>query len=110
MIEHKLNNKPNNPLGVGSFFGISTGCFFGTGYGFIIGFGKVTYSSNGTCIIYPSRNPFLHGGFLTGCYCGIAVGFGFGNGLANTIGITKKFKVTFPSHSFVLFDRNKLTK
>jgi hypothetical protein len=104
MFEDKPDKTTFNPLSIGNFFGISTGCFFGTGYGFIIGFGKVKYNSKGACIIYPCRNPFLHGGFLTGCYCGIAVGFGFGNGLANTIGITKKLKITFPSHWFTLFD------
>ena len=104
MFKNKTTKTTYNPLNVGSFFGISTGCFFGTGYGLIIGFGKVRYNSNGTCVIYPCRNPFLHGGFLTGCYCGIAVGFGFGNSLANTIGITKKFKLKFPSHSFILFN------
>ena len=104
MFENKSDKKSYNPLGLGSFFGVSTGCFFGTGYGFIIGFGKVRYNPNGTCIIYPYRNPFLHGGFLTGCYCGIAVGFGFGNGLVNTVGITKKFHLKFPTNSFVLLD------
>jgi len=109
MSENKLKNKIFNPLGIGAGFGISTGCFFGTGYGFIIGFGKVKYNTNGTCIIYPHRNPFLHGGFLTGCYCGIAVGFGFGNGLANTLGLVKKFNIKVPSKSIVFMDfiRNK---
>ena len=97
MSEYNSKCKIYNFLKTGGFFGISTGCFFGTGYGFVIGFGKIRYNSKGTCIAYPSRNPFIHGGFLTGCYCGIAVGFGFGNGLVNIVGITKKFKPAFPT-------------
>jgi hypothetical protein len=81
-----------NPFDIRGFFGISTGCFIGTGYGFIIGFGRQFCSKSGLSIVYPSRNPFAHSGFLSGCYCGIAVGFGFGSGMTCNFGIEKKFE------------------
>jgi hypothetical protein len=88
------NQKANfkNPFDIRGIFGISTGCFIGSGYGFIIGFGKQFYSGPGLNIVYPSRNPFAHSGFLTGCYCGIAVGFGFGSGITCDFGVEKKIE------------------
>lgn len=87
---HRTNLK--NPCDIRSFFGVSTGCFTGTGYGFMIGFGRQFYPRSGLCIVYPSRNPFAHSGCFNGCYCGIAIGFWFGSGITGEFGIEKRFK------------------
>mmetsp|Transcript_8962 Transcript_8962/g.17395 ORF Transcript_8962/g.17395 Transcript_8962/m.17395 type:complete len:112 (-) Transcript_8962:488-823(-) len=84
-----------NPFDIRGFFGVSTGCFIGTGYGFIIGFGRQFSSNKGLCIVYPSRNPFAHSGHISGCYCcycGIAVGVGFGSGITCNFGVEKKIE------------------
>jgi len=89
----QFNNRQTNlknPFDIRSFFGISTGCFIGTGYGFIIGFGRQFSSNTGLCVVYPSRNPFAHSGLISGCYCGIAIGVGFGSGITCNFGIEKK--------------------
>nr|UXY87097.1 hypothetical protein 1634Bnrm1_p057 [Cryptomonas sp.] len=103
MCIKKSIDKKFSPFGMRRFFGISSGCFFGTGYGLVIGFGKIYNISNSVHIICPSRNPFIHSGLLTGCYCGIALGVGFGSGLVNTIGITEKIRFTFPKFNHSLF-------
>ncbi|AFP65466.1 hypothetical protein CMESO_296 (nucleomorph) [Chroomonas mesostigmatica CCMP1168] len=79
-----------NPFDFRGFFGISTGCFCGSGYGFIIGFGRQFYSGSGVCLVYPSRNPFAHSGYLNGCYCGVMVGLGLGSGMTCDFGVEKK--------------------
>jgi hypothetical protein len=81
-----------NPFDLGGFFGISTGCFIGTGYGFIIGFGRQFDPSSSFNLVYPSRNPFAHSGLISGCYCGIAVGVGFGSGMTCNLGFEKKIE------------------
>ena len=81
----KFNIKP--------FAGFSLGCFIGTSYGVFIGFGKIFHSGNGMCIVYPSRNPFLHKGYISGCYCGLALGAGFNTGILYNFGIKKNLEI-----------------
>lgn len=91
---HFKKNKASfkNPFDLRGFFGISTGCFIGSGYGFVIGFGRQFNSNGGLCIVYPSRNPFAHSGHLSGCYCGIAVGVGFGSGITCNLGVEQEIE------------------
>lgn len=95
------SNKKNS-FNIQLFSGLSIGCFIGTSYGFFIGFGKTFYTGTGLCVVYPSRNPFLHKGYLSGCYCGIALGVGVNTGIICSFGIKKNLKKPFLNFSNLL--------
>lgn len=77
-----------------SFIGISVGCFFGSGYGFFLGLGQICCVKNKISLVYPSRMPFLHIGYLGGCFCGVAIGYGFTNGAGFSMGFKEQYEIS----------------
>ncbi|KAJ8905292.1 hypothetical protein NDN08_001799 [Rhodosorus marinus] len=65
--------------------GIAVGCFAGSGMGFSIGFGVVSRMGR-ISVVRPSGEPFAHDGMLSGGFCGVNFGAGFGVGLARGLG------------------------
>merc|ERR1711998_603566 len=82
------NKKPlkHNFANVKGYYGLSAGCFLGTGYGIILGFGTPIYYKLGLCTVVPSRNTFFHTGSISGCFVGLIIGFGFDTGVTCTLG------------------------
>lgn len=68
--------------------GISVGCFIGTGYGLAVGVGRIRSLGSQTALVTPSATPFAHDGALTGAFCGVMVGAGFGSAVALHLGYT----------------------
>lgn len=67
-------------------FGLSAGCFLGTGYGIVLGFGTPFYYKIGLCNVVPSRNTFFHTGYISGCFVGLILGFSFTTGITCNLG------------------------
>ena len=66
--------------------GIAVGCFVGAGYGIVVGLGRPYCIRRDQCVVVPAATPFAQEGLLMGCYCGVALGVGFGPSLARGIG------------------------